>query len=173
MKKIYFIIGTLIVSNVCTLFLYRIHKNKQQEELKANLIYNILNQNCKLETKIKTYIDSTTTLWSDRTYTSKTAISELVNLNFVIMPRNFKGQILGFCDVETTIYTIGNEKEHINLQDWEYVKPILVWDAYAPRSMTGLFKRKINKGSFVLNYHDLRPSSPIFFKGEELIIHCE
>jgi len=171
MKKNYFIIAALIATNIFTLVVYRFHKNKQQEELKANLIYNLFNQNCELETEIITYIDSTSTLWSDRSYSSETTINELVNYNFFKLPRNFKGQILGFCDVTTTIYTIGNKKENINLNDWEYIRPILVWDSYTPRSMTGLFKRKVNRGLFVLNYHDLRPSLPIFFNKEELTLN--
>lgn len=44
----------------------------------------------------------------------------------------------------------------------------MVFDAYAPRSMTALFKRTIEKGIFILNYHNLRPSTPFYFKVEDL-----
>lgn len=168
MKKVFIVVGVLICSQVCIIFFYRNYKNSQKEEVKAKLIYNLFESKSSVSLKTKKYTDSTTTFWLDRSYTSKSTIRELVDLEFVSLPRNFKGQILGFCNKKTIIYCIGNENEYINLKNWKYIRPILVKDSYHPRSMTGLFMQKINKGPFVLNYHDLRPSLPIFFKEGEL-----
>jgi len=172
MKKLGLSVVILVLAFAAFLF-YRTHKNQQQMELELRLIQNLFKPNENIPFEIKQYKDHSTTFWSDRSYNCDSTIYELESLSFIALPRNYKGQILGFCQNPTVIYCLANEKQYFNLEGWSYVKPILVYDSYEKRSMTALYKRQVTAGSFVLNYHDLRPSLPVFFNKKDIIFNSE
>lgn len=153
-----FIILIFIVGGV----VYRNHKNTQINDLEKTLIYNFLVKPSESQI-IKTYKDSTTQLWDDRSYHTNQNIGEITGYSFISFSRNEKKQLLLKCINDCTIYTLANTNEYINLNDWEYVRKIYVHDVYGPRAFNGLFRKKINKGHYILNNHLLRPTLTIFF----------
>ena len=159
-SKIIFIITLLCLIGIG--MFYRIHKNKQQAELKKTLIYDFLAKPSGIQ-PVKTYRDSSTLLWSDRSYHTQQSISEIANYNYFQFPRNDKSQVIINCTKDCMVFTLANSEAYINLNGWEYVRSIYVHDVSAPRAFDSLYRKRLEKGVYILNNHLLRPSLTLFF----------
>ena len=159
-KKVWFVMTLLcfIVAGI----IYRNHKNNQKAELKKTLIYDFMVKPSGNYT-IKSYKDSTTQLWLDRSYHTNKNINEIAGYEFIAFSRNAKKQLIINCKNDCEVYTLANTSEYINLSDWEYVREIYVHDVSAPRIFNGLYKKRMKKGLYILNNHLMRPSLTLFF----------
>jgi len=144
--------------------LYRDHKNADIAEIKADLIYDFVESTQENDFTIKTYEDHNTLLWTDRRYHTDTTIPELVDREFFCFPRDYKGLVVIRCTRRTTVYTMNNSDVITNLQGWRYVKPILVFDKWKPRSFNSLYAKELSEGVYVISNDILHPSATIFYE---------
>lgn len=147
--------------------LYRLHKNSQIAEIKAGLTEEFLSGPYSEEPSLKVYKDQSTTFWSDRSYHSDSVIEELVGLDFVEFPREINCQILVRAHEPVQVYVLSNRTSYSNLDNWEYVREILVYDESEPRSFNSLYTRILQPGDYIMSNHPLLPSRTIFFPSDK------